>query len=276
MNEFVKLISTIGIFMIAGQAVIHFAPEQKYAKYMKLIVGLVILIQFLSPIYKLIGGSEEEWNARLSGIAEELNAGLFTDDMIAGASYGDLINGQGLGSNSLNAGIISGLEKEIKSKLNNEISGEGYSVIKVSVDVSTSDKSDISTKGYHNSYASNNNSSYEMYNLSMIRVAVRVLEGNTNTNGEYVNSDISGDSELDKDNRDKADSNDGKENNNNIIKVDKVSIQKITTDNEDIQTNGQQEFGGQQELNHRLKERFCTVLGIEEEYMEVNIYGTVE
>ncbi|MCH5256054.1 MAG: stage III sporulation protein AF [Lachnospiraceae bacterium] len=266
MNEFVKLISKIGIFMIAGQAVIHFAPEQKYAKYMKLIVGLVILIQFLSPIYKLIGGSEEEWNARLSGIAEELNAGLFTDDMIAGASYGELINGQGLGSNSLNAGIILGLEKEIKSKLNNEISGEGYSVIKVTVDVSTSDKSDISTKGYLNSYASNNNSSYETYNLSMIRVAVRILEGYENANGSYEYSDNWSDTELDDNNSDSS----------NIIKVDKVSIQKITTDNEDMQTNGQQEFSGQQELNHRLKERFCTVLGIEEEYMEVNIYGTVE
>ncbi|MCH5248643.1 MAG: stage III sporulation protein AF [Lachnospiraceae bacterium] len=272
MNEFVKLIGKIGIFMIAGQAVIHFAPEQKYAKYMKLIVGLVILIQFLSPIYKLIGGSDEEWNARLSGMAEELNAGLFTGDMASGDSYGELINGQGLGSNSLNAGLISGMEKEIKSKLNNEISGEGYSVIKVSVDVSISDKSDISTKSYYNSYANNDNSSYEKYKLSMIRVAVRVLEGYENTNGAYGYSDNWSDNELDDNNSDGS----------NIVRVEKVSIQKITTDKEEEQSyesaheSDHKEYPDKQKMSDTLKERFCTVLGIEEEYMEVSIYGTVE
>ena len=37
MNELVETIKKIGIFMIAAQAVLHFAPGQKYEKYIKLI-----------------------------------------------------------------------------------------------------------------------------------------------------------------------------------------------------------------------------------------------
>ena len=44
MGVLVDVIKKIGIFMLAAQAVIHFAPGQKYEKYIKLIVGILILV----------------------------------------------------------------------------------------------------------------------------------------------------------------------------------------------------------------------------------------
>ena len=58
MGVLVDVIKKIGIFMLAAQAVIHFAPGQKYEKYIKLIVGILILVQFIIPINKLLGGDE--------------------------------------------------------------------------------------------------------------------------------------------------------------------------------------------------------------------------
>lgn len=258
MNSLVELISRIGIFMLAGQAVIHFAPEQKYAKYMKLIVGLMILIQFLSPVYKLMGGMEIDWGEQLSNIEVELEEGVLNDG--------------GTQANSLNESIISGMEKEIKSKLNSEIMGEGYSVIKVAVDINNSNSEDILYNGYNNSTNSSyniDNSSYEKYEFNSIWVAVRLHDEYKNS--ESTNENING-SIYESENA----------TDNNVVKVDKVSIQKITMDEEAEQSDKTTKISGQgdsydkQDISDRLRERFCNVLGIEEKYMEVSIYGTVE
>lgn len=237
MNSLVELISKIGIFMIAGQAVIHFAPEQKYAKYIKLIVALMILLQFLTPIYKLLGGNENELFEQLSKMEEDLNGGLYIQTMEDDWNE-NLINGQIADSGTLNESIIKNMEKEIKSKLNNEISGEGCSVIKVSVDINASNEL--------------NNSSYKSYELNKIHAVVRIHDRFENVYD------------------------------NNSIKVEKITVQKVTSDEDDMQ---EDELDGrpdkitstdEQEIKGQLRERFCNVLGIEEECMEVSIYGTVE
>ena len=41
-------IREIGIFMIAAQAVVHFAPGRQYEKYIKSVSGIIILLLFCS------------------------------------------------------------------------------------------------------------------------------------------------------------------------------------------------------------------------------------
>ena len=48
-------IRQIGIFMIVAQTVIHFAAGQKYEKYLKIIAGVIILLQFISPFMSSSG-----------------------------------------------------------------------------------------------------------------------------------------------------------------------------------------------------------------------------
>lgn len=54
MNTLVGTIQKIGIFLIAAQAIMHFAPGTAYTKYIKMIVSIMVLVQFLSPVYRII------------------------------------------------------------------------------------------------------------------------------------------------------------------------------------------------------------------------------
>lgn len=125
MNALVELIKRIGIFMIAAQAVIHFAPDIKYAKYMKLIVGITVLLQFLSPVYRIMSGMETDWGGKLSDMAAELD------------TYG--LSEQLSDSHSVSESVTDSMEQEIKYRLNNCLSGvnsrENYVVTNVIVEL---------------------------------------------------------------------------------------------------------------------------------------------
>lgn len=128
MNELVELIKRIGIFMIAAQAVLHFAPGQKYEKYIKLIVGALVLLQFVTPLGGILGRAETDWNGKLS----EMEA-LFQEDGMA----------DGLDSTRTAADVmVESLENEVKSRLNAEISGEGYLVSDVQIHMKTIEEKD--------------------------------------------------------------------------------------------------------------------------------------
>ena len=45
-SEFFKAICQMGIFMICAQSIVHFRPNASYEKYLKLLVGVLLLIQF--------------------------------------------------------------------------------------------------------------------------------------------------------------------------------------------------------------------------------------
>lgn len=56
-----QTICKIGIFMICAQAIIHFRPRETYEKYLKLLVGVMILIQLFLPVGSfLLGGGMEQ------------------------------------------------------------------------------------------------------------------------------------------------------------------------------------------------------------------------
>lgn len=216
MNSLVDLIKRIGIFMIAAQAVIHFAPGEKYAKYMKLVVGIMILLQFVSPMSRILDGGGVDWDRQLLGIEKELGA------LESAADFSDLA--------STEDKIIKNLEEEIKTKLNNDLEGEEYTVIKATVSMSGTG-------------ASENDKAYSM---ESVRILVKAYDDNA-----------------------------GQE---RISGQGKISIDKISVDTGDESEAVRDEPDNKEPdgICDSLKERFCAVLGIEERYMEVSVYGAVK
>ena len=66
----IRTIREIGIFMIAAQAVVHFAPGIRYEKYIKSISGVIILLLFLKPFLQMSGGRWEEPGQIFAEMAE--------------------------------------------------------------------------------------------------------------------------------------------------------------------------------------------------------------
>ncbi|MCM1047971.1 MAG: stage III sporulation protein AF [Clostridiales bacterium] len=237
MNTLVELIKKIGIFMIAAQAVIHFAPDIKYAKYMKLIVGIMVLLQFLSPIYEIVNGMEADWGKRLADIEQEL--GIYGETAEFESTY------------SATETAAKSMEEEIKSKLNSaqaaDFGGKTYTVTNVKLEL---------VKDYENDEGA------VQYNINKIRVIVW-----ERTNGGSI---------------DAATSNAGDAaNTGNIGSVDKIQIDKVEKITSDIYENDEEYNSNEymqinvmeDEITDILRERFCGVLGMEESYMEVIVYG---
>lgn len=59
-QNFFNAICQIGIFMICAQTIIHFRPNKKYENYLKLLVGVMILVQVFLPIIQLFTSGEME------------------------------------------------------------------------------------------------------------------------------------------------------------------------------------------------------------------------
>ena len=220
MNAFVELIKKIGIFMIAAQAVIHFAPAQKYEKYIRMIVGMMILLQFLAPLYQILtktAWEEPDWNALTESGLEKSVPEL---DMA---------------SDSVMYSVVEQIQEEIKSRLNREMEEENYRVVSVKVSMQTVENAD--------EYGG------KQYELDSVHVVVR----RTYSIG-------------------------GAEIQNSMDKIEKVQIQKIgvTLDEQSIQEKGDEKLTEKQEKEDAFRRRFCSVLGMEEKYMEVSVYGTVD
>lgn len=236
MNALVELIKRIAVFMIAAQAVIHFAPDIKYAKYMKLIMGIMILLQFLSPIYGIVTGIEEDLAGQLSNPLQEQETyeyGLSED-------FSD--------SYSTIEAVKINMENEIKSRLNNDLRNDGagnkYEITNVTIELKT---------------GKTNNENTTEYALGKVRVAVWE---NTEYNAE-MNSEQDTDSGTGTMYAEGAEDTD---NDDNVNKVEKIHIDKI-----DIAENGIEKNDNR--TSDSLRRRFCSVLGMEEEYMEVIVYG---
>ena len=111
-------ISRIGIFMIAAQAMVHFAPGEQYEKYVKSVAGIMILFLFLKPFLTLFDVQMqvpqdvlerfEEWADLSDAVPEEAEDGAETE-------------------------VVRRMEAEIKNLLNRDMEGEDYRVSSVSI-----------------------------------------------------------------------------------------------------------------------------------------------
>ena len=55
LNGWLENIKSIGIFLICTQILLHFRPGGTYVKYLRLLVSIMILVQFLEPFGNLFG-----------------------------------------------------------------------------------------------------------------------------------------------------------------------------------------------------------------------------
>ena len=77
LHRFFTAICKVGIFMICAQALLHFSPKATYEKYLKLLVGVMVLIQLCLPVFSLVfGGGMEETARQLEQFRTELQDGI--------------------------------------------------------------------------------------------------------------------------------------------------------------------------------------------------------
>lgn len=111
-------IRNIGIFMIAAQAVVHFAPGKQYEKYIKSVSGIIILLLFLRPFLQISGAEWKEPEEVLEKLPELADIDTKAFDM-AGTGVGHA--------------VVSRMEEEVRELLNRELAGEDYRVKQVSL-----------------------------------------------------------------------------------------------------------------------------------------------
>lgn len=109
-------IGRIGIFMIAAQALVHFAPGRQYEKYIKSVAGVIILVLFIQPVLQLFGAQPESF----PDIWERFEELTDVPDMTV-AEYG------------MDAVAAARMEEVVKGRLNSELEGEEYYVESVSL-----------------------------------------------------------------------------------------------------------------------------------------------
>lgn len=118
-------IREIGIFMIAAQAVVHFAPGKQYEKYIKSVAGIVILLLFLRPFFQLSGTEWREPEAVLEKLTD-MPAFPGGEADAEKASLGQIGTDPG-------SAAVSRMEAEVKTLLNRELNGDDYRVKRVSI-----------------------------------------------------------------------------------------------------------------------------------------------
>lgn len=226
MSALVDLIKRIGIFMIAAQAVIHFAPAQKYEKYMKLIVGILILVQFLMPVYHIFTGTEWDW--------EKISIDM--ESVFGIQETGEKLPEEIDGTASLADTVLKKMEEEIKSRLNSEISEKNYSVSGVRVTMKTSGGRD--------------ENGILQYEIERVRVVVR----QTHSVNDVIEQ-------------------------NETDKIEKIQVEKIDIGAGTAAESEKEEedaADGREKKEKELKNIFCRVLGMDEEKLEVIVYGMDE
>lgn len=81
-GTFLEFIKSVGIFILCAQSFMHFAAGKAYEKYIKLLIGVMILAQFIVPVRALFLGDEhaqiwgevERFQKELETVIQEVNS----------------------------------------------------------------------------------------------------------------------------------------------------------------------------------------------------------
>ena len=69
-------IQQMSIFMICAQALIYFKPKGSYEKYLKLLVGAMVLVQLFGPVQALLSGGGQSLEERIAFYSSSFEQGL--------------------------------------------------------------------------------------------------------------------------------------------------------------------------------------------------------
>ncbi len=76
MKELFQAIMQVGIFSICSQAFLHLGPNGSYEKYLKILVGVMILIQIFLPIFRLFPEAAGDVEERMAYFQEQLEEAM--------------------------------------------------------------------------------------------------------------------------------------------------------------------------------------------------------
>lgn len=111
-----SVIKEIGIFIVIAQAILYFVPGDTYVKYVKILIGIMMIAKMISPVFSLLSENGiEEIILQGEALLRELeNTG---EECVESSMYGE---------------IYIEIGKEIENKLNQN-PAEGYAVEQVKV-----------------------------------------------------------------------------------------------------------------------------------------------
>lgn len=99
--SFLEFMKRIGIFIICAQSFLHFTAGKSYEKYVKLLIGLMILAQFIVPVRAvfLSGENAELWEEveRFQKELDEMEADItweYQEENGAAAALGEEVKGK--------------------------------------------------------------------------------------------------------------------------------------------------------------------------------------
>ena len=125
----VENIRRVGIFIIAAQTLIHVAAGKQYEKYMKVIAGVIILLQFVSPFVSSPDNIMETWQTEIERMEHQMEKQSSTwQDVPYAASPAEAI-------------ALQQIEEEIKNRLNEAIHDQDCMVTDVTINLEQTDGS---------------------------------------------------------------------------------------------------------------------------------------
>ena len=107
-------IREVGIFIVIAQAILFFVPGESYAKYVKVIVGIIMIVKIAQPVLSLV--TDGAWES----IVEQ--AVLDSEKYGFGTQKPEIPD--------VSSGIYTEIEEELRRKLKEE-TPEGYEVSEV-------------------------------------------------------------------------------------------------------------------------------------------------
>lgn len=110
-DRLLEVIKQVGIFMICAQMILHFKPSDRYNKYIKLLISIMVLVQLAVPVMGIFGGQGAEgFLEKVNFYASSINEGL-KEANITSANAEILLNEMTM--------------EEVKTRLNNTEQGGG-------------------------------------------------------------------------------------------------------------------------------------------------------
>lgn len=110
----VAAIKEICIFVIIAQAIMFFVPDNSYMKYVRVLVGIMMILKITEPIFGLFLDEEKEQEIADRILLLEQNMNLNSDAFVAEDNV---------------MGIYESIEEELKARLKE--SGCGYEILDV-------------------------------------------------------------------------------------------------------------------------------------------------
>lgn len=123
----IAIIKEIGIFIVIAQAILYFVPGENYVKYVKVLVGIMMMAKLISPVLSLFSGQvfdETIWEEK----AYFADARVLEQEIIERENYKK---------------IYAEIGKELQEKLN-QSPLEGYEVEKVLIQEKNKEEYQIS------------------------------------------------------------------------------------------------------------------------------------